>query len=156
MKYRNRVPCPIILDYLPGNNLLHCIWLVGRNYILLMEKGGLPVRRLILVVLSLWLLGWSMSGCIPVTINSDTVGPYPDNYREIIKAHVLHTFFDPYSIRSASITGVGRGHLYFQPGWVVCLQCNAKNRLGGYVGIKKTAYLIYKGAVIDLFSLAGV
>lgn len=33
------------------------------------------------------------------------------------------------------------GRMMLQSGWIVCFQTNAKNRMGGYVGLKQTAFL---------------
>ncbi len=89
-----------------------------------------------------------ISGCA-VTPNPEAIGPYPSDYKETIKAHILRTYFDPYSVRSASVSMPREGHLFFQQGWIVCLEANAKNRMGGYIGIKRTAYLINRRSVVQ-------
>jgi hypothetical protein len=103
----------------------------------------------------LYLLGYAavISGCA-VTPSREAIGPYPNNSRAIIKAHVMRTYFDPYSIRSASVSQTIEGHLYFQQGWLVCLESNAKNRMGGYVGIQRTAYLINRGSIVQTMEKA--
>jgi hypothetical protein len=88
------------------------------------------------------------SGCA-VKQNPEAIGPYPSDYKEIIKSHVLKTYFDPYSIRSASISQPIQGHLFFEQGWIVCLEVNSKNRMGGYIGVQQTAYLLNRGSVIQ-------
>jgi len=70
------------------------------------------------------------TGCA-VTANPQAIGPFPDGYKEVIKAHILRTFYDPYSIRSALLSYPTEGHLFFRQGWIVCFQANAKNRMGG-------------------------
>jgi len=90
----------------------------------------------------------AVSAC-SVTPDPQKIGPYPDDYRAIIKAHIHKTYFDPYSIRDASVSDPQQGYIYFQQGWIVCVQDNAKNRLGGYVGLTTTAYLINHGEIVD-------
>jgi hypothetical protein len=82
-----------------------------------------------------------------VTPNQDEIGPFPSDYRDIVKNHLLRTLFDPYSVRSASISLPTQGHLLFRQGWIVCVELNAKNRMGGYVGLQRTAYLINRGSI---------
>lgn len=89
-----------------------------------------------------------LTGCA-VTPNPDAIGPYPSDYKQALKTHILRTYFDPYSIRSASVAQPIQGHLFFQQGWIVCLELNAKNRMGGYIGLKRTAYLINRENVIN-------
>lgn len=60
------------------------------------------------------------------------------------------TFYDPYSIRSVSVSTPIEGHIFFQRGWITCLKANAKNRMGGYTGLQSTAYLIHQGEVINV------
>ena len=89
-----------------------------------------------------------VSGCA-VTPNPEAIGPYPQDYKEILKTHILRTYFDPYSLRSVSVSQPIQGHLYFQQGWIVCLEVNAKNRMGGYIGLQRTAYLLNRGTVVQ-------
>ncbi len=98
----------------------------------------------------LYVVVWAVviSGCA-VTPNPEAIGPYPDNYKDILKTYVLRNYFDPYSIRSASVSQPVQGHFFFQQGWIVCLELNAKNRMGGYIGLKRTAYLINRGVIIQ-------
>lgn len=88
-----------------------------------------------------------ISGCA-VTPNQDAIGPYPTDYKETIKAHVLRTYFDPYSVRSASVSQPIQGYLFFQQGWIVCLESNAKNRMGAYIGVQRTAYLLNRETIV--------
>jgi hypothetical protein len=99
------------------------------------------------------LLAVLISGCA-VTPNPEAIGPYPSDYKETIKAHVLRTYFDPYSVRSASVSQPIQGHLFFQQGWIACLEANAKNRMGGYIGVQRTAYLLNRGSVVQTMEKA--
>ena len=91
-----------------------------------------------------------LTGCGPIfTFHPEQAGPYPDNYKEIIKAHIERTFFDPYSLRNVSISTPHEGVRGFLSGYRVCLECNAKNRMGGYIGLKRQQYLINNGQVVS-------
>lgn len=94
-----------------------------------------------------------LGGCA-VTPNPEAIGPYPTDYKQTIKAHVLRTYFDPYSIRSVSVSQPIQGHLFFQQGWIACLESNAKNRMGGYIGLQRTAYLLNRGNVVQTMEKA--
>jgi len=94
-----------------------------------------------------------LSGCA-VTPNPDAIGPYPTDYKQMLKSHVLRTYFDPYSIRSVSVSQPIQGHLFFRQGWIVCLESNAKNRMGGYIGLQRTAYLLNRGNVVQTMEKA--
>ena len=48
-------------------------------------------------------------------------------------------------IRNASIGAPQEGHLFFSQGWIVCVELNARNRLGGYVRLERIAFLINRG-----------
>ena len=97
-------------------------------------------------------LVFALFGC--VTPDRSQIGPFPSNYKEIIKQTILKSYYDPYSIRSAAISYPQTGHLFFQQGWIVCVEANAKNRLGGYVGLKQTAYLLHNGTIVGQMQAA--
>jgi len=90
-----------------------------------------------------------LSGCGPIfTFHPEQAGPFPDNYKEIIKGHIERTYFDPYSLRSVSITTPHEGVWGPRSGYRVCVECNAKNRMGGYIGMSRQQYLIARGSVV--------
>lgn len=108
----------------------------------------------------------AMTGCAggaatSVSSESDAppiaASPPPSDYRQKVVARVRRTFFDPYTIRDASISqplsasGVFDG-VTFVPhsGWMVCVRANAKNRMGAYIGLKETPVLFKEDAVADL------
>jgi len=78
---------------------------------------------------------------------SEPPGPYPTDYKATIAAYVRENFFDPYSLRGVAIATPKPGVLAYTSGWLVCFQANAKNRMGGYVGLGNTGYLIKNGKV---------
>lgn len=71
----------------------------------------------------------------------------PPNYRQIIVSKVKETFFDPYSIRDASISQPIAGRAALGPVATICVRSNAKNRMGGYTGLKATSYTFRAGAL---------
>lgn len=72
----------------------------------------------------------------------------PENYKQKVIQHVRQNYFDPYTVRDASISKpfavnrIGHGEV-----WFVCVRSNAKNRMGGYTGIKPTAYWFRNGEI---------
>lgn len=88
-----------------------------------------------------------LTGCA-ARISEVEAGPRPHNYKATLKAYIVQTFFDPYSMRSVAISEPVPGRMVFQEGWIVCLQANAKNRMGGYVGVQRTAYLFQGDQIV--------
>lgn len=86
-----------------------------------------------------------LAGCASLDQPNEFIGPYPHDYKTTIREHVLRSFFDPYSIRDASISEPVRSHTGEPNGWLVCLEANAKNRMGGYTGLSRTAYYLQIG-----------
>ena len=82
-------------------------------------------------------------------VTSNRAGPFPENYADLVREHVRTTFFDPYSIRDASLSKPELGRFMFSGGWVVCLRANAKNRLGGYTGVSDTVFFVNQGRITD-------
>jgi hypothetical protein len=77
------------------------------------------------------------------------VGPYPAQYKIIIRDYLRKTLLDPYTVRDAQISRPQMGKLFIEgtlgvheSGWLVCFRSNAKNRMGAYTGISDTALLI--------------
>lgn len=82
-------------------------------------------------------------------------GPFPNDYRELVAAHLGRMLRDPESARVTYIKGPGRiwrrasivGAEF--SGWGICLEINAKNAYGGYVGATQYAAVIREGRVIQ-------
>lgn len=70
-----------------------------------------------------------------------TLTDFPTDYRQQIVKQVRTTFFDPYSIRDAEISEPFLNKSVI----AVCIKANAKNRMGGYIGIRPTAYYFKNG-----------
>jgi hypothetical protein len=80
-------------------------------------------------------------------------GPIPEDYQEIVMAHMDRVLIDPESARYSEWKGPKRGTVpdFFNrrvTGWMVCAEVNAKNRLGGYAGRKLYFFLIHGGKVV--------
>lgn len=83
-------------------------------------------------------------------------GRYPDDYEQIAQNWINNTFFDPYSIRDLTI-GIPEKRYFQDPpilggttyyGYYISVTCNAKNRMGGYVGKKTNNLLVHNGVII--------
>lgn len=108
-----------------------------------------PIKEIVTI-----LVGTSIvAGCV-VKPDETAIGPYPENYKQIISEHIEKSFFDPYSMKSVALSGPVQGQIFFNQGWVVCLQANAKNRLGGYTGLQRSAYLINNYKIIQTMANA--
>ncbi|NCU19444.1 hypothetical protein EOM89_01615 [Candidatus Falkowbacteria bacterium] len=97
--------------------------------------------------------GVFLAGCVETT-GTQTAQPQtepPTNYRSAVLDHARQTFFDPYTVRDASISQplqVGYGLTGQQMVWVVCVRANARNRMGGYTGIQETV-VAFRGNAVD-------
>jgi hypothetical protein len=88
-----------------------------------------------------------LTGCA-AKYNAEEAGPPPADAKAIVKQYIKDSFFDPYSLRDVSITSAIPGTLAFQSGYLLCLECNGKNRMGGYIGKNRQAILIRHDKVI--------
>ena len=89
-----------------------------------------------------------VTGCAR-DLSPEAVGPYPSDYKRIIADHIRQSYYDPYSLRDVRITTpkIGGNRMGIS-GWGVCVEANAKNRMGAYVGLTRTTYVINRGKVI--------
>jgi hypothetical protein len=74
----------------------------------------------------------------------------PADHAEVIRAYLRETLKDPYSVRSAEISGpapVFVGLVYGGTRQGICVRYNAKNSFGAYVGIEEEGYVFLDGAV---------
>ena len=93
----------------------------------------------------------------PGDIVGANYGSYPENYQEIVKARMNIELLDPYTAKYHDWKGPSPGWIrepFSQPvyGWRVCVDVNAKNRMGGYVGRQQHFFLIYNDVIIQQFS----
>ena len=93
-----------------------------------------------------------LAGCAaqPQMQDGMVVANLPPNYRDVIAEHVKKTYFDPYSIRDASISNPVDTTSIFGPVTNVCVKANAKNRMGGYIGIRATGYVFQSGKILNV------
>jgi hypothetical protein len=120
-----------------------------------LESRGDGIVRMFVVIGALACL----AGCSATTMAPSIeakAGLPPANYREAAVAYAKANFFDPYSVRDASISQPLYAAAVFdgvsmvpRKGWVVCLRGNAKNRMGGYAGLADTV-LLFQGETIVL------
>lgn len=95
----------------------------------------------------------SLAGCMevqPVATSEVNVTP-PSNSRAAALGYARQSFFDPYSVRDASISQpfvIPYGLSGQSQAWVVCVRANAKNRLGAYAGLQETL-IVFEGNAID-------
>lgn len=92
-------------------------------------------------------LAAALPGCKTTEQGAPGAPPLPANYRQMVVDQVRKTFFDPYSIRDASISTPISGTSLMGQVQTVCVLANAKNRMGGYTGIKATAFVFRDGAI---------
>ena len=95
----------------------------------------------------------SLAGCMevqPVATSGVNVAP-PSNARAAALGYARQSFFDPYSVRDASISqpfvipyGLGGQ----SQAWVVCVRANAKNRMGAYAGMQESL-IVFDGDAVN-------
>jgi len=90
-------------------------------------------------------------GCQSIPTTEEKLGPYPDDYKNIVKNHIKSTFYDPYSLRDAELTPPVNARVGWDTGWAVCLRTNGKNRMGGYTGMQTSVILIRDYKVISTY-----
>lgn len=88
----------------------------------------------------------------PAQVASANYGPEPHDYRQVITAFMHPALFDPYSAKYEGWKGPSKGYYYdtngAKYGYRVCVNVNAKNRMGAYVGLSRYYYLINNGKVV--------
>ena len=110
-----------------------------------------------LIILSIVVI--ALGGCAtilppsPDTIAKADYGTFPENYKELAQKWINETFFDPYSVRDLEISYPTKTFIrvpfdktYY--GYMIKVTCNAKNRMGGYVGKKTMNLFICNGVIM--------
>jgi hypothetical protein len=98
------------------------------------------IRRALLIAA----LATGLSGCIQ-DIAPEAAGPYPDNYKDIVRSLVIIYFADPVSLRDVKISTPRALGGLFGSGWIVCVEANAKDFHGDYTGLRVRAFMISHG-----------
>lgn len=111
------------------------------------------MHRLSFVVVAMTLVAACASPPTDDHVRAADTGPYPSNYEQIVKDNFATSLFDPYSavfnFTRLPTKGYGGSPIDgAKIGWLVCGTVNAKNRMGGYVGVKPFFVVISNGAVI--------
>jgi hypothetical protein len=117
-----------------------------RTFALLLAVAGLGITVL--------LEGCSTAPPTQEERQSVNYGPKPDNYQEIVRAHLRPLLTDP----TAAIIDYKAGPTQFyqkdsvirdlQFGWAVCALVNDKNTAGAYTGFYPAVYFIRNGKVV--------
>ncbi|WP_298439215.1 hypothetical protein [Geobacter sp.] len=97
----------------------------------------------------------SLTGCAaihkpsPEEVKNANYGSYPREYQEVIKSYFEQTLIDPYSAVYSRWRGPSKGYMYDITGayfgYRVCVDVNAKNRMGGYTGNQPYFFVIVNG-----------
>ena len=121
------------------------------------SKINLTIKLLKFISIGILLVVLSSCAIIPLVPTEEQIskadfGFYPENYKEIVKNYYSKSLFDPYSAHYIWLKLPIRGYistynqLHF--GYLVHIELNAKNRMGGYVGSKAIAVLVKNNHVI--------
>lgn len=114
---------------------------------------------MLFLILCLFPMGCATAPTYQEIQNAD-YGSYPNNYQEIIKSYMENLLFDPYSAVYSNWCGPSQGYsgnnfIKIAYGYRICVEINAKNRMGGYVGKKKHYFLIHNGSIVQQFDEFG-
>lgn len=116
------------------------------------------VKSILLIGFATASLIYMLSACATMPtqeqIANADYGPFPGNYQEIIKSYMERLLFDPYSAVYSNWRGPAQGFsggnfVQTAYGYRVCVDINAKNRMGGYVGTKRRYFLINSDRVVQ-------
>lgn len=113
------------------------------------------MRTFLICILTSCLAVIGCAGCLVGGTNTlDQYGRYPENYKQMFSSYLPKAFRDPDSLRDVAISIPTQGKMASIPGWLVCLQTNAKDRSGKYEGPIRRLYLIRDGAIADVLMKA--
>lgn len=121
----------------------------------------MKIFRMIIAGMLLIGIGICIEGCgavggikppTPEQIKATDHGIFPDNFKEVIAAYMDDILIDPESVRYTNWKGpiIGwagdklRGYFF---GYGVCVEINARNKMGGYTGSKPAFFIIHNGEV---------
>jgi len=93
-----------------------------------------------------------LTGCASVgqvaSSGEEHIGPYPENWRTIVRNYIKSSYVDPYSVRDSEAAAPFRNKALFFDSWDICIRNNAKNRMGGYTGLTTSVISVQKGEVV--------
>jgi len=106
------------------------------------------MKRLTITALPILLAACVTDPSAPPAVTAQE--PMPVTYRQAAREYLRTKLFDPYSVRDAMISEPAQRSSWVMgvpPAWTVCVRMNAKNRMGGYTGLKETVLLYRAGKV---------
>lgn len=91
-------------------------------------------------------------------VSAETAGPAPTQPQTKVAASARLYFVDPNSLQDVELSELFTVNSYGNPArglrvaphWVMCMKANARNRMGGYVGLKYYAFVFEGGAIVDV------
>jgi hypothetical protein len=104
---------------------------------------------------------FTVSACTTPQTTPQEPGSYPANYAELVQTWMRTALVDPYSVMDLTISKPQLRHFQIWNGllygggysnyhvWVTCATYNAKNRMGGYVGLSHEAFWIAEGRIVQ-------
>jgi len=95
------------------------------------------------LLISLFLI----SGC--ASNQKSGAGPYPENWKSLAMNYIKTNYADPYSIRDSQIAPPFRSNKAFFDSWIICIRNNAKNKFGGYTGLRATDLIVQHGQIVQ-------
>jgi len=110
----------------------------------------MKTKLIAVLIISLLICGCAMTPTMLQEEQAD-YGNYPNNYEDIAKRWIKEGFYDPYSVRDLKISIPVKSWVQMgktEYGYLIYVTCNAKNRMGGYVGMETFLLLVHNGAVV--------
>lgn len=109
-----------------------------------------------------------LAGCMTIKPSAEEIaradyGAYPNNYKQIVIQWIALNFYDPASVRDLVITEPKKDHRTLivmdgggtTYGYGVGVGLRAKNRLGGYTGLRYYFVFIRDGKVLYSTEIEG-
>ncbi len=109
--------------------------------------------KIISLVLLILLCGCAaMNKPTPEQLANANYGSYPSDYKDVIQNYFARVLIDPYSAVYSEWRGPAQGYVYDMSGvyfgYRVCVEVNAKNRMGGYTGSAPYFIIINNGHIL--------
>lgn len=116
---------------------------------------------LIQTILLIFITSLFLSSCARqptrLEISNADYGLYPINFKKIIKESMEKSLFDPYSAVYSNWNGPIKGYtggnfIKTEFGFMVCVNINAKNRMGAYTGSQNFYFLIKSNIIVKKYT----
>lgn len=113
-----------------------------------------PYLNAIILLISLFL--FSCATIQPPSeeqFKSADYGSYPNNHEDLVKKFMSQLLYDPYSVVYSDWLAPKKGWYGsrggdYEFGYYLCFKMNAKNKLGGFVGVSPFYVFVRNGSVI--------